>query len=1013
MKKKEVFIIFAALLTLMQGVWAQTSVTMESELREAIKTDGANILLADDIQLASNLTINVSVTIDLNGKALSGNGIASTSDFSCIFVVAEVGHLEISNGTLYGADNSGNTTNDNCGGAIMNRGTVKLSGVTITGCKGTRGGAICNCSGAQLSLIGCTITDNIATTRGGGIYNDGTLNLKECTINCNMAANQGGGIYNAGIFNVWDWMKVNNNGATNLFLSGNTIIDIQDQLTIMSEIFISMEKYNRVFAINFPDGTDPNDVFISDLGEGNWSVSEGNVSLAFDGVLYGECEWDAQNKIVKATTKYQTAVSFLTNQRKLSGWYYNGSNNTISDRITINGDTHIILKDGNTLTCKKGIYIKDGATLYIHPENTGTGMLICPGGGGDNAAIGGNKNVVAGHLVIYGGTIEAKADHNNAAGIGGGNGEGSGIRSVTIYGGDVTAWSKSSAAGIGKGQNNNVWEVIRIYGGNVKACGCRVFDNWSNSNYYGAGIGGAENRGNGLIEIFGGNVEAFARGNDAAGIGGGGDGSQDRPIRIYGGIVRAVGGKYAAAIGGGKNGNGGEVYIGADAIVTLKPYSFQFFPPCIGAGKGKTNDGVLTLEDDVKVCNWKGKPILAQERVKACRLRQIFNELELSRCDHSDGFTYTVTETQHISHCKYCMYSEKEEHQILASGVCNVCGYSEFNTCSVGIFTVKNNHNYEGSAYLAVKDQPFTLPVCEDIPEGYKFVGWMPKAANEFDGNGFESQDGETILLEGDDYTPTGNINLFARYQKIEILLYDDQDNEMTLNSYNGMKTMSVTLEGRKLYKDGSWNTLCLPFTLNDFTDTPLEGAMVKTLEETSLDNNTSTMTLYFSDNLASIEAGKPYIVKWDKDTEQPIINDPTFYGVTISNQPEDIETQSVTFCGNYNPFLLYANDRTKLYLGDGDKLYYPFTNNTINSFRAYFQLANSIFAGDLSDPDANALVFKLNLDGEETTSLSEELKVKSEEFADWWYSLDGRKLNGKPKAKGIFINNGHKFVVK
>ena len=53
--------------------------------------------------------------------------------------------------------------------------------------------------------------------------------------------------------------------------------------------------------------------------------------------------------------------------------------------------------------------------------------------------------------------------------------------------------------------------------------------------------------------------------------------------------------------------------------------------------------------------------------------------------------------------------------------------------------------------------------------------------------------------------------------------------------------------------------------------------------------------------------------------------------------------------------------------------------------------------------------------DGEETTSLSEELRVKSEEFAtaSEWYTLDGRKLDGKPAAKGIYMNGGKKVVIK
>ena len=48
-------------------------------------------------------------------------------------------------------------------------------------------------------------------------------------------------------------------------------------------------------------------------------------------------------------------------------------------------------------------------------------------------------------------------------------------------------------------------------------------------------------------------------------------------------------------------------------------------------------------------------------------------------------------------------------------------------------------------------------------------------------------------------------------------------------------------------------------------------------------------------------------------------------------------------------------------------------------------------------------------------TSLSEDLSVKSEEFAPAteWYDLQGRKLSGKPTQRGIYINNGKKVVIK
>jgi hypothetical protein len=47
---------------------------------------------------------------------------------------------------------------------------------------------------------------------------------------------------------------------------------------------------------------------------------------------------------------------------------------------------------------------------------------------------------------------------------------------------------------------------------------------------------------------------------------------------------------------------------------------------------------------------------------------------------------------------------------------------------------------------------------------------------------------------------------------------------------------------------------------------------------------------------------------------------------------------------------------------------------------------------------------------GEDASSIE---KVIVNTAASAWYTLDGRKLNGKPTAKGLYINNGRKVVIK
>ena len=98
------------------------------------------------------------------------------------------------------------------------------------------------------------------------------------------------------------------------------------------------------------------------------------------------------------------------------------------------------------------------------------------------------------------------------------------------------------------------------------------------------------------------------------------------------------------------------------------------------------------------------------------------------------------------------------------------------------------------------------------------------------------------------------------------ITLADNADNSTTITDYDG-QTYDVKLQDRTLYTDGTWNTLCLPFGVSDFSGTPLEGFTVMELDTeagsyahaTGFDNGTPYLNFK---NASSIEAGKPYIVK-------------------------------------------------------------------------------------------------------------------------------------------------------
>ncbi len=881
-------------------------------------------------------------------------------------------------------------------------------------------------------------------------------------------------------------------------------------------------------------------------------------------------------------------ISGNTEDRLYDGWYVLDTSFEYGERIVISGDVHLILKDGCTLTAKKGIRINTDATLTIYAQSEGDGMgkLVATEAHHDKAAIGGNKNYEAGRLVIHGGEIEAtciKESSKYAAGIGGGYGDGSGMKEITIYGGKVTAQGAEGGAGIGGGKNNNHPGTITIYGGDVTATagdygagigGGQNRDGWpiiinggkvyANSDNKGAGIGGGYLGSGTSVVINGGWVQAYGS-SGGAGIGGGcgqyytvGDdilyvvtigfytdatqkGGHSGAIAIHGGIVFAEGNNYnwtvSAGIGGGIWGdvNGPITIDGGDVTVTSKTYEGDI-TPAIGAGsngnchgdititgtanvflysvenngdenvaphyliglstyRDKAFDGTLNLSGMrvTRATTERQEKIVAANRVSVCKDEKSL-WMRIMPCDHSD-LTYSyINESGHTAHCKYCEYTKNEEHSILApSTTCEKCGYGEGSTVCTLAFPQTSTaevSGYETAGFQAVQGQAIAIPECTKVPEGWKFVGWLKQSTAP---NSIEAADSETTLLQpGDEYTVTDNEMFFARYRydfvetwmwneslssaslsikagsdeaisvtsvtvsdrteiaatdaadgsitatatatythgsttytfsstQTKVLSYSlslgEDDNTEALTTYKG-RSMNVTLTGRTLYKDGNWNTLCLPFSVGDGDDTdgvtfsgsPLAGATVKELTDASFANGTLTLT--FKD-ATSIKAGQAYLIKWNIGSNLGP-SDLIFNGVTLTNylceneiSTDDSGTTTVTFMGTYKQLSFNADDRTIFYLGADNTLYYPQRGASIGAQRAYFKL-NGLTVGNIAN---SAIVLDFG-DGE-TTGIGSidngELRIDNDD----WYSLDGRKLDGKPTARGIYINNGKKVIIK
>ena len=704
--------------------------------------------------------------------------------------------------------------------------------------------------------------------------------------------------------------------------------------------------------------------------------------------------------------------------------------------------------------------VSDGAEFYLYGgEVTAIGGVYGAGVGGGGSGLDDPKSWEyspggsGGQCRIYGGRLTAQGG-KCGAGIGSGR---SCMRintgDIRISGGTVNATGGKYAAGIGGGINGD-GGAIQISGGNVTAIG----------GIDAAGIGGGEKGSGGTITISGGNVRAEGR-SYGAGIGGGEDGTEafvahGADVKIIGGTVIAIAGEDCK----GRDDKCGSA-IGCGDGVSHKDAEDK-------AGKLEIADNMRVTAGDAE--NNIERVFTSGERVPACRWRSYVkiepcsHETPTVGSDQNKAITYTIDDDlHHTKHCRYCKYTLQEEHY-KAYCDCGKLSYGYFTIYNPG--TVKDTYE-KGETVIVGFDKEFYLPECPNVPAGYKFLGWEMNP--DPDDNKWEAMLGEDIKDVGetvafklamdeakfyprflydfkdewawsDDntscwlkigcdalnftyqvqftqnfitkeflnncveysirytYKVNGYEYKFSTKKRVPYMLtlQDDADNSAAIKQYKG-KTATVSLTGRTLYTDGKWNTLCLPFDVDASDFSVLNFKAVKMLVSSQFNNATGTLTLNFGD-AEKIEAGKPYLVRWDSDEEDNIV-DYEFDPAVIDNTLRPTETAYVDFVGSFSPVSLAGGDKSVLYLGAANTLYYPQADKTIGSCRALFRLK-------INEAEARSFVLNFN---DETTGVVHTEITEITEKGEAWYTLDGRKLSGKPAQRGVYISNGKKIIIK
>lgn len=269
---------------------------------------------------------------------------------------------------------------------------------------------------------------------------------------------------------------------------------------------------------------------------------------------------------------------------------------------------------------------------------------------------------------------------------------------------------------------------------------------------------------------------------------------------------------------------------------------------------------------------------------------------------------------------------------------------------------------------------------------GYTLDGWATAA------------DGAKVYDLGDTYTANADVTLYAHWKEDRAVLNDNEEIDYTNFKGTGINLTSGTHDVtiNRTLKAGNWNTFTSPVDIDAARISALGITQVKELTDAAIDG--TTLNLTFSD-AASISKCKPYLVMVDADVT---VGD--FDNVEVSDNIAISVFTNISFVGVFSRFQIPFNKEEVLFLSSGNTLKHPSADGQyINGFRAFFVLTGA----------SSVKSFNINLGDEVATGI---VSVEGEELVaddDVYYDLQGRKIDGVPTVKGIYIVNGKKVVIK
>lgn len=246
-------------------------------------------------------------------------------------------------------------------------------------------------------------------------------------------------------------------------------------------------------------------------------------------------------------------------------------------------------------------------------------------------------------------------------------------------------------------------------------------------------------------------------------------------------------------------------------------------------------------------------------------------------------------------------------------------------------------------------------------------------------------------------------------------------DNNYTMTGWDGsMRDVALC----RTFPAGKKQTVCLPFAPTAIYD------LGTVWEFTGIESGKVVMTERTLSTDGALKANTPYI--FEANASNPDVTGILFPNVAISigSDPKTAPVgEDFVFQGTYSridwaadalPAGLYGFVAKDDNYSQGEFVK-AYKDTFIRPFRAYLLYTGS---GDLSGtetaarrksaaalPDVIDIVWK-SASGA-TTGITTTNFTNYTNAADAWYSLDGRRLSGKPTKRGMYLNNGKKIIIK